>query len=79
LQDESMSKRQVSIAEQLQREIAKAERRGVTQYQIAKLASMPQSQVSRVASGENVPKLDTAERIASAIGCRLTISPIVAK
>ena len=47
-----MSKRQVSAAEQLRRAIRQAERRGVTHYQIAKAAKMPQSQLSRIARGE---------------------------
>jgi DNA-binding phage protein len=72
-----MSKRIKSVADDLRKAIARAERRGVTRYQIAKLAGMPQSQVGRIASGESVPKLDTAERVAKAIGCRLTITPII--
>jgi transcriptional regulator with XRE-family HTH domain len=71
-----MSKRQVSIGEQLRKAIKQAERAGVTRYQIAKAAGMPQSQVGRIASGESVPKLDTAERIAKVVGYRLALSPI---
>jgi len=74
-----MSKRQQSIAEDLRWAIAQAEKRGVTRYKIAKAAGMPQSQIGRIASGESVPKLDTAERIAQVIGVRLAIVPIVAK
>ena len=74
-----MVKRQGNIADELRKAIAQAERRGVTRYAIAKAARMPQSQVGRIASGESVPKLDTAERIAQVIGCRLAILPIVAK
>jgi transcriptional regulator with XRE-family HTH domain len=51
----------------------------MTRYQIAKAAGMPQSQVGRIASGESVPKLDTAERVAKVIGYSLVIIPIVAK
>jgi transcriptional regulator with XRE-family HTH domain len=68
-----MSKQTKGIVGELQKAIADAERRGVTRYQIAKAAGMPQSQVGRIASGESVPKLDTAERIAKVIGRRLTI------
>ena len=39
---------------------------------------MPRSQLTRIATGETVPKLDTAERIARVIGCKLAIVPIVA-
>lgn len=74
-----MSKKLKSAADELRKAIARAERAGLTQYAIAKAAGMPQSQVKRVASGESIPTLDTAERIALAIGCRVTITPIVAK
>jgi transcriptional regulator with XRE-family HTH domain len=74
-----MSKNKSSIVEQLRKAIARAERAGMTRYQISKVTGMPQSQVGRIASGETVPKLDTAERIAQAIGCKLAITPILAK
>jgi DNA-binding phage protein len=74
-----MKKRSKSIAEDLRRAIAKAERGGMTRYRIAKTAKMNESQLKRVADGVTVPTLTTAERIAEAIGCRLTIMPILAK
>ena len=61
------------IAHELRRAIRQVEKRGLTRYQIAKAAGMPQSQVGRIASGESIPKLDTAERIALAIGYRLIL------
>jgi transcriptional regulator with XRE-family HTH domain len=61
------------IAADLRRAIARAERRGLTRYAIAKAAKMPQSQLTRVANGDTVPTLTTAERIAEAISHRLTI------
>jgi DNA-binding phage protein len=67
------------VAAELRKALARAQRQGQTLYRIAKLARMHQSQLGRVASGETVPKLDTAERIARAIGCRIIIAPIVAK
>ena len=73
-----MTKRTNGIVDDLRKAIAQAELRGVTRYQIAKRAAMPQSQVGRIASGETVPKLDTAERIARAIGCRLAIVTLIA-
>ena len=72
-----MSK-QASIVVGFQKAIAKAEKAGQTQYRIAKLAGMPQSQVARVASGKTIPTLATAERIAKAIGLRIEFVPIVA-
>jgi len=68
-----MSKRIKSVADDLRKAIARAERRGVTRYAIAKLAEMPRSQLTRIATGETVPRLDTAARIAKAIGCGLII------
>jgi DNA-binding phage protein len=74
-----MNNQSKSIVDELQRAIAQAEKRGMTRYAIAKAARMPQSQVGRIASGESVPKLDTAQRVAQVIGFRLAIIPIVAK
>jgi transcriptional regulator with XRE-family HTH domain len=74
-----MAKRKKNIADELRKAIARAERAGQTQYAIAKAAGMPQSQVKRVAEGQSDPTLRTAERIALAVGCKLTITPIVAK
>ena len=74
-----MNKRTASVANALRQAIARAERRGMTRYAIAKAASMPRSQLTRVAVGQTVPTLTTAERIAKAIGCKLAIVPIVAK
>ena len=74
-----MSKRTTSIAGDLRKAIAQAEKRGMTRYAIAKAARMPRSQLTRIATGETVPKVDTAERIALVIGCRMAIVPIVAK
>ena len=68
-----------NIAEQLRRAIAQAERRGMTRYAIAKATELPQSAIGRIAKGENVPTLTTAERIAKVIGYKLTLAPIVEK
>lgn len=70
-----MSKREIGIVEQVRRAIAQAEKRGMTRGAIAKAARMPRSQMGRIASGENAPRLDTAEKILRAIGMRLTIVP----
>lgn len=66
-------KKQPTITEQLRKAISEAERRGVTQYQIAKAANMPRSMVQRIASGETIPRLDTAERLARAVEKRLVL------
>lgn len=69
-----MSKRK-NIVDELRQAIRQAERRGVTRYQIAKAAGIRYSVLVRIAEGENLPRLDTAGKILSAIGLRLTISP----
>ena len=71
--------RATTITDQLRRAIRQAERRGITKYQISKATGMPRSQVGRIASGETVPKIDTAQRVAEAVGYRLALVPIVAK
>ncbi|MCC6421592.1 MAG: helix-turn-helix transcriptional regulator [Gemmataceae bacterium] len=70
-----MSKRKTSVAVELRKAIRAAERRGQTQYAIAKAAGVSPSVLARIARGENLPRLDTAERIAAAIGQRLTLLP----
>ena len=61
------------IAMQLRAAIAKAEKQGMTRYQIAKLAGMRHIVLKRVADGEAIPRVDTAQKILNAIGMSLTI------
>ncbi|MGH7177928.1 MAG: helix-turn-helix domain-containing protein [Tepidisphaeraceae bacterium] len=68
-----MSKRRKGIVDELRRAIARAEREGMTRSRIASVAGMPRSQLTRVATGETVPILHTAERIARAVGCKLVL------
>ena len=68
-----MAKQPQPIVEQLRDAIRQAERRGVTQYQIAKAARVHQSQLTRFMAGETIPRLQTAERLIAAIGGRLLI------
>ena len=70
-----MSKKQVSIADELRKAIAKAERKGMNRNAIAKAAGISYGVMVRIAEGENLPRLDTAEKIVRAIGGRLTIYP----
>ena len=60
------------MIEQLRTAIAKAEKGGVTRYQIAQRSGLSQSTLLKIMAG-SVPRLDTAEKIAAAIGCRLTL------
>lgn len=59
------------IAGELRRAVANAEKRGQSRYAIAKSAGVSYSVMTRIAIGENLPRLDTAEKIAEAIGNRL--------
>lgn len=61
------------LARQLRRAIADTEKAGTSRYVIAKLAKTTRAQVSRIADGVTVPTLDTAEKIAEAIGYTFTL------
>ena len=64
-----------SIAEQLRTEIARAEKRGMSRYQIAKKAGITPIMLARIADGERGMKIETAEKIAGALGFRLHLLP----
>ncbi len=66
-------KRQKSITQRLRTAIAQAEKHGQSRYAIAKAAQIRYGQLCRIAEGENLPRLDTAEKIAKAIGLRLEL------
>ena len=70
-----MPRKPKPITEQLIAAIRKAERTGRTRYQIAAEAGVYQSQLARLVSGERRPLLDTAEKIASALGYDLCLVP----
>ncbi|MET8036708.1 helix-turn-helix transcriptional regulator [Streptomyces sp. NPDC005345] len=48
-------------------------RRGMSQARLAELAGTGQAAISRIESGRDQPTLALLERIASALGCRLTL------
>ncbi|MFD6825254.1 helix-turn-helix domain-containing protein [Streptomyces sp. NPDC060085] len=50
------------------------ERRGMSQARLAELAGTGQAAISRIESGRGQPTLALLERIASALGCRLTLA-----
>jgi DNA-binding phage protein len=68
-----MSQRRTSIVADLREAIRQAEQRGMTRGRIAMIAGIPRSQMTRVASGENTPRLDTAEKIARALGLSMRL------
>jgi DNA-binding phage protein len=71
-----MAKRTKSIEVELRQVIAQAQRQGQTRGAIADRAGMPRSQLTRIATGESVPILTTADRVLRAIGYRLVIEPL---
>jgi transcriptional regulator with XRE-family HTH domain len=62
-----------SVADQLRAAIRRAERRGMTRYQIAQRSDVSEAQLSRLVHGTHLPRIDTAERMAKALGCRLVV------
>jgi predicted transcriptional regulator len=62
-----------TLADDLRAAIRKAERRGITRYQIAKDAGVSEGQLSRLMHGTVDPRLNTAQRIIEAIGGKIRI------
>jgi transcriptional regulator with XRE-family HTH domain len=63
-----------SVVERFKDEIRRAERRGITRYRIAKECGISDAQLSRLMHGTVAPRLDTAERIAGAIGLSIVFA-----
>ena len=70
-----MARKRKCVADKLRTAIAQAERRGVTCYQIAQTTGVSRSALSQFMNepGRQL-RLDTAERIAEAIGCRVDLT-----
>ena len=62
------------IADQLRQIIHQAERQGITRYQLAKRSGVSEGQLSRLVHGEVSPRLDSADRIAKALGYRFHLT-----
>ncbi|MEX0887542.1 MAG: helix-turn-helix transcriptional regulator [Phycisphaeraceae bacterium] len=60
------------VTDQLRDAIARAEKRGITRYQLSKRSGVSQQVLSNIVRG-TTPRLDNAERIAAALGLRLII------
>ncbi len=71
-----MARKQRPIVVRLREAIRDAEKRGITQYRIAKESGVSAGQLSRLMHGKVAPRLDTAERIARAIGCEIQLIPL---
>ena len=68
-----MSRQGTDIVEQLRQAIHDAEKRGLSQYAIAKAAGVHRAQLMRLMTGTVAPRLDTAHRIADAVGYDLSL------
>jgi len=68
-----MPRKPKPIADQLVQAMTAAERRGITRYKIAQATGISESTLGRIVNSGNMPKLDTAEAIAEAIGYRLRL------
>ena len=66
-----MARKRPDPAADLRKLIAQAERQGITRYRIAQDSGLSESVVARIAHGETMPRLDTAAKIAEAIGHRV--------
>ena len=63
------------LAAELRAAIAQSEAAGVTRYAIAKRAGITPIMLTRIAEGLAGMKLETAEKIAGAVGLQLTLLP----
>jgi predicted transcriptional regulator len=61
------------IDQQLRDAIAKAQKAGTSQYQLAKMAGISASHMQKIADGEVIPQLSTAARVATAIGLKFSL------
>ena len=55
--------------------IAERHRQGKTQKQLAEDAKLTQSVIARLEGKKAVPQLDTLLKVATALGCNLTVTP----
>ncbi|MHB0857815.1 MAG: helix-turn-helix domain-containing protein [Anaerolineae bacterium] len=66
--------RQAYDALELAQQVARARsQRGLTQEELAQRIGTKQSSIARLESGKAAPRAATLEKIAKALGCRLTI------
>lgn len=59
--------------------IAQRHSLGMTQSDLAKAACLTQSVIARLESKKATPQLDTLLKVASALGCDITVVPLVKK
>ena len=69
-----MTNRRKSVADQLRKAIAKAERKGMSRREIARLAGVSTPIVTLIMTNpDRHIRLDTAEKLAGALGKRLRL------
>ncbi|MBS3821971.1 MAG: helix-turn-helix transcriptional regulator [Phycisphaerae bacterium] len=68
-----MTTQRQTVAEHLRKLIAQAERRGTSRNAIAVAAGVSARHLQSIAEGDVTPRIDTAQRIAEAIGHRLQL------
>jgi len=64
------------IDEQLRDAIARAEKAGMTRYRLARETGLAESHIKKIATGETIPQLNTAEKIAAVVGVKITIDTL---
>ncbi len=70
-----MAARSKTLQRQLIDAVKRAERSGLTRYRLAKLTGLSEAGLSHFVKGHKIPKTDTADRIADALGYRITLTP----
>jgi len=68
-----MPQKPTTITKELLKAIRDAEKRGITRYQIAKVSGVSEAQLSKMVKRLHVPKIDTAEKIAKALGLKIVL------
>jgi len=71
--DQTMPQKPTTITKELLKAIRDAEKRGITRYQIAKVSGVSEAQLSKMVKRLHVPKIDTAEKIAKALGLKIVL------
>lgn len=69
-----MPRKPKPITDQLRKAIMRAERSGVSRGQIARAAGISVTGLTKMLTTGTVPRLDTAERLADAVGCQLQLT-----
>lgn len=62
-----------TTADKLRRAVAKAEKQGASLREIARAAGTSPTTITNLMAGTE-PRLDVAERIAKAVGCKITLT-----